>query len=175
MGAGVLFAQGVAPVNGAVEFGVQVLSLYSASLGPIIGTVVGVALFMVIFSTLLAILDGFPRITASFWLALRSADGRVTIPLDGSRELLVSMVMMGLGAMALLLWLMASFTQFIDLTAIATFLLAPFLALLNHRAVFGPDVPLDQQPTTYLHLWSRIGILFLFAFALIYLWVRFLR
>ena len=28
----------------------------------------------------------------------------------------VSMVMMGLGAMALLLWLMASFTQFIDLT-----------------------------------------------------------
>jgi hypothetical protein len=92
---------------------------------------------MVIFSTLLAILDGFPRITASFWLALRSADGRVNIPLDGSRELLVSMVMMGLGAMALLLWLMASFTQFIDLTAIATFLLAPFLALLNHRAVFG--------------------------------------
>lgn len=175
MGAGVLFAQGIAPVNGAVEFGVQVLSLYSASLGPIIGAVVGVALFMVIFSTLLAILDGFPRITASFWLALRSADGRVKIPIDGSRELLVSMVMMGLGAMALLLWLMASFTQFIDLTAVATFLLAPFLAVLNHRAVFGPDVPLDQQPTTYLRLWSWIGILFLFAFTLLYLWMRFLR
>jgi apolipoprotein N-acyltransferase len=85
------------------------------------------------------------------------------------------MVMMGLGAMALLLWLMASFTQFIDLTAVATFLLAPFLALLNHRAVFGPDVPLDQQPTAYLRLWSWIGILFLGAFALLYLWMRFLR
>jgi hypothetical protein len=36
-------------------------------------------------------------------------------------------------------------------------------------------VPLDQQPASYLRLWSRIGIFFLFAFALVYLWMRFLR
>ncbi len=53
MGAGLLFAQGIAPENSATAFGGQVVGLYSSALGPFVGAIVGVALFMVIFSTML--------------------------------------------------------------------------------------------------------------------------
>lgn len=172
MGAGVLFAAGEAPVDGAAAFGGQVVSLYSSALGSLIGGIVGIALFMVIFSTLLAILDGFPRVTTCFYLAIRSADGRVEQKLDRSKPLLVVMALLGVGAILILLYLMRSFAQFIDFSSVVTFLSAPFFALLNHRAVFGPDVPAAQQPSKGLRIWSLISIFFLFALALLYFWVR---
>lgn len=172
MGAGVLFAAGEAPVDGAAAFGGQVVSLYSSALGSVVGGIVGIALFMVIFSTLLAILDGFPRVTTCFYLAVRSADGRVEQQLDKSRPLLVMMALLGFGAILILLYLMRSFAQFIDFASVVTFLSAPFFALLNHRAVFGPDVPAGQQPSQLLRIWSLISIFFLFALALLYFWVR---
>ena len=174
MGAGLLFAQGIVPENSATAFGGQVVGLYSAALGDVVGAIVGIALFMVIFSTMLAIQDGFPRISASFYLAVRSSDGIIEKSLDRSRELLVVMVLMGAGAIAILQFMFggASFGQFMDFTSVVAFLSAPFIAVLNHRAVFGADVALEDQPAAYLRIWSFVGILFLSGLTLLYFVVR---
>ena len=68
--------------------------------------------------------------------------------------------------------LLTSLKQFVDLATILSFLTAPVLAWLNHRAIHAPEVPAEHRPSTALRLGSLAGLLFLGGFALYYLWLR---
>ena len=50
------------------------------------------------------------------------------------------------GAIAVLFFLMSTFRTMLDLGTTVAFLVAPVIAVLNHRAVFGPLIPDDARP-----------------------------
>ncbi len=164
MGAGVMHSEGIAPSTaGAAAFAGQVVDLYRSTLGNWSGVVVGTAALAIIFTTLITILDGMPRVITSVYMAVMSEDGTIDREIDKSRPLLVIMIIMGLGAIIILYKLMSSFGQFIQLTTILAFFMSPFIALLNHLAMHGREIPEESRPTKLISFWSIAGILVLFT------------
>jgi Mn2+/Fe2+ NRAMP family transporter len=67
---------------------------------------------------------------------------------------------------------LSSFTRFMDMTSVIVFLIGPFLALLNHKAIFSNEVEKDNQPGVIIRAWSIISIISLFALMAVYIYSR---
>ena len=169
LGAGVLHGSGVELSGNAGLFAAQILSLFTDAIGDWSFYLVGLCAFTVILSTLLTILDGYPRIMATVInrLYLRQEDDRLmTINLN------IMVILNGSGALVVLLFLMKTFQSFIDLTAALVFLTGPLFAILNHRAVFGPEMPAQQRPGELLRWWSLSGIVVMIGAAVSYALIK---
>jgi Mn2+/Fe2+ NRAMP family transporter len=177
LGAAVMHGKGVAFSPSAGGFAAQVLELYAASLGEWSRPVIGVCGFAVMFSTTLTVVDGFPR-------ALSVLAGRLRGPEDPAawkqeadatrRAYWVSLVAIGVGSIVVLFFMLKSLKAMVDLATTASFLTAPVLAWLNHRAVHSADVPAHLRPAPWLTTMSWLGVTFLGSFAAYYLYLRFI-
>ena len=125
------------------------------------------------FTTLVTVLDGFPRLYATIIQALMAADGRVSRQVDRSPLMIGLALFLSAGAIAVLALFMRQFTSFIDFVTISAFVIAPAIALLNHIAMTSRDVPPDAQPSPLMQAWSWLGIVMLSAITLAYLYLRF--
>ncbi|MEO0420816.1 MAG: divalent metal cation transporter [Pseudomonadota bacterium] len=168
MGTGVMHEQGVAPEAGAAAFAAQVVSLYEQTLGAWSGALVGASAFAVLLTTLLAITDGFPRVVAAVVAQVRSSKAEPTAV--GRRDPVYVGAMLSMAAVAVLMlhFALSSFRAFIDLVTTVGFITSPIIALLNHLAVTGPDVPQALRPGPWLRRWSLFGVVVLFAVAIAY-------
>jgi hypothetical protein len=86
----------------------------------------------------------------------------------------LSIAALAAGAIGVLFLLRSSLTTLVDLATTLSFLTAPMLATLNHRAMTSDAVPAEHRPSAALRFGSLAGIAFLTAFALYYTWLRFL-
>lgn len=179
LGAAVMHGSGNGFEGSPAKFAAQVIGLYEQALGKWSGSLVGIAAVSVMFSTLLAILDGYPRGFANFLLLLHGQE-------EGIKEDAVSekrrhhyywstILIMVMGALLILGLFQGQFKSFVDFGATAAFLGAPLFALLNHRAMQGGDVPEHLKPGRLLYMWSIFGILALAMFAILYIYFAFLH
>ena len=149
------------------------IALYEAGLGRSAALLVGVAAFGVVFTTVITVMDGFPRARRDLALANEREDGHVDEALDGSlllRAIAASQVVLAGG---ILLGLMSDFLTFIDVMTTAAFLVAPIIAVLNHLVMKSDDVPAHLRPSPIMTAWSGIGIATLTLTSIAYLYVRF--
>jgi Mn2+/Fe2+ NRAMP family transporter len=173
MGAGVMHSVGEVPETSAASFAAQVIALYTTNLGDWAGTTVGVAALFVMFTTLITILDGFPRMLATGVEVLRAGSSDDAPEVDRSPLLYTFTGLLAVAAAATLLWLMGSFKGFIDFVTITAFIVGPVTALLNHIAITSPAVPAEFRPGTLMRMWSMLGIGVLSMLALLYIYARF--
>jgi Mn2+/Fe2+ NRAMP family transporter len=174
MGAGVMHSSGEVPAEGAASFAEQVIALYTTNLGDWAGTIVGVSALFVMFTTLITILDGFPRLLATCVEVLRAGSSRNVPEVDRSPLLYVLTGVLAVAAAAVLLWLMGSFKGFIDFVTITAFIVGPITALLNHIAITSPAVPAEHRPSPLMRRWSMLGIGILSLLAMLYIYARFI-
>jgi Mn2+/Fe2+ NRAMP family transporter len=175
LGAAVMYGSGQAPAATATGFAEQIITLYAAMLGQWARPLIAVAAFAVMFSTTLTVMDGFPRALATLRARLRSPEkaGEALLESrDGMRAYWAALLVVALGALAVLGALPRSLPALIDLATTLSFLTAPILAWLNHRAVHGAEVPPDARPSRFLSWFSRVGMLFMGGFAVWYLIMR---
>ncbi|MCC7412648.1 MAG: divalent metal cation transporter [Gammaproteobacteria bacterium] len=175
LGAAVMHGSGERFEDGSTAFATQVIALYERSLGPWSGTLVGFAALAVMFSTLLTILDGFPRGLAN-WLLMLHGEEEVADPAPAveRRRHRYYWGLMGIivaGALLILSVFMDAFKTLVDIGATIAFLCAPGFAWLNHRAITGPAIPGQARPGPAMRLWSLTGIAALSGFALLYLYL----
>ena len=168
LGTAVMHGSGKSFAGSAPAFAAQVVDLYAASLGEWSRSVIGLAAFSIMFSTTLTVVDGFPRALASLWKHFVGA------PEDpgsesSTQQYWMAMILISGGALLLIGAFPGSLKGLVDLATTLSFLTAPILAWMNHRAVFGPDLSRDQQPSLWLKILSVLGIVFLGTFALFYL------
>ncbi len=168
MGVGVMHEAQVAPQAGAADFAAQVIGLYEQTLGPWSSALVGASAFAVLFTTLLAITDGFPRVVAAVVAYLREAGPRAPAVGRGDPVYVIAMLAMALVAVLMLHFALSSFRAFIDLVTTVGFITSPIIALLNHLAVTGPQVPASARPGALMRYWSLSAITILFAVAIAY-------
>jgi Mn2+/Fe2+ NRAMP family transporter len=180
LGTGMMFGQGLSFENNPAKFSAQIVDLYTTTLGGWSRPIIGAAAFLVMLSTSVTVIDGFPRVIAALVVQLRlafapqAAPAAASIPLEGDRHVYrVSFAILCAGALAILLWGMSSFTALVDLATTLSFLTAPMLAFFNHRAVHAPEVPRDQQPGPGMTAFSWVSIVLQAAFALYFLWFKF--
>lgn len=173
MGAGVMHSTGEVPATSAGAFANQVIGLYTTNLGDWAGVVAGAAALFVMFTTLIAIVDGFPRLLATGWVALRSSESAEAIDVGRSVPLYISTALLATAAISILMFLMSSFQAFIDFVTITTFIVSPITAGLNHLAITSARVPLEYRPSPLLRWWSILGITALTVLSVMFLYVRF--
>jgi Mn2+/Fe2+ NRAMP family transporter len=172
LGAGVMFNSGKAFPDSAAGFANQVIALYTENLGAWSKPIIGISAFTVMFSTTLAVIDGFPRALAT--LIARFQEAEVPdLPSPISRHAYwVSLIVLGLGSVGIVGFLLSSLVSLVDLATTLSFLTAPMLAWLNHRVIQGKEVPEKDRPGSGMIAYSWAGIVFSVAFALYFLWIR---
>jgi Mn2+/Fe2+ NRAMP family transporter len=172
MGAGVMHGRGVALSDAPAGFAAQVIALYTETLGAWIGPVVGTAAFAVMFSTTLTVLDGFPRALSALSARFAGPENELE-PTGQGRAYWIAMAVLGGGAVLLLALFLTSLKDLVDVATTLSFLTAPILSAMNHRAIFADEVPLPARPRPWLRLLSLASIAFQGLFAAYYLFLRY--
>ena len=157
----------------APAFAAQIISLYTQSLGTWVGPIIAAAALATMFSTTLTVVDGFPRVLGQLRQRWHTPEtpGEATIPSKGLYWGAVGII--AVGALAIIALVPGrSFKTLVDGATTLSFLAAPAIALLNHRAMTSDAVPTEYQPGFQMRLFSVAGIVFSALFACYYLWLR---
>ncbi|MEM9693066.1 MAG: divalent metal cation transporter [Myxococcota bacterium] len=172
MGAGVVYGSAGTIPDSAAGFAALVIQLYTSSLGFWVEPIVGLSALAVMISTTLTVLDGFPRAVAAFVEQWSSSSESP----EPGRPYWIAMVVLGGGAMVVLAKLLQSLRAMIDVATTLSFLTAPLLSWLNHRAVLtATQMHDDEPPSPWLLRSSVVSIAFQAAFAAFFLYLRFFR
>ncbi|HRY43998.1 MAG TPA: divalent metal cation transporter [Thermoanaerobaculia bacterium] len=171
LGAGVMYGSGEAFDDRAAAFAQQVIALYTRNLGAWAAPLIGLAAGTVMFSTTLTVADGFPRALSGLAARFRGPErpGEATVR---DRAYWGALLVLAAGSLAIIGYALrggAAFKALVDLATSLSFLTAPALAWLNHRAIHAAEVPAEHRPSRALTAWSVSGILFSTAFAAWYL------
>jgi len=160
----------------AAGFAAQLVSVYAETLGAWSRPLVGTAAFLVMFSTTITVVDGFPRALDTCVERFRTEEE----PLDAEKEseragpgYWVVAALLAVGSVSLLAFAgPGSLKSLIDLATTLSFLTAPLLSILNHRAMLSDDVPAEGRPSKPLEIGSLLAIVAQLAFAGYYLWLQ---
>jgi Mn2+/Fe2+ NRAMP family transporter len=169
LGAGVIYATRSEFSTAPTKFAYQIIDLYAQNLGAWSGPLIGLSAFTVMFSTTLTVIDGFPRAIAC--LLARFREPEVPDRPSSMRRPAYwwALLVLGLGSVAVI-WIGTgtqgrSFRPLVDLATTLSFLTAPALAMLNHRAMLGAEVPVEHRPGRRMIAYSWAGIVFSAIFA----------
>ena len=170
LGAFIMYGSGQSfSSQSGTQFTNEVIRLYTATLGDWSYIIIASSAFSVMFGTALVLFDGYARAMDRTWALLFSDDKYK----QGSRTVYNAWLIIGaVGGYLILSQFLTSFTTLIDLATIISFLVAPIIAIANHRLVLSSHVPQAAHPPRWLRMLSSAGILFLAVFTLLYIGVR---
>ena len=174
LGAGVMFQSGRAFSGSAGGFANQVIALYTENLGDWSRPLIGLSALTVMFSTTLTVVDGFPRAIATLVERFRGPEVPDQPDAASRRVYWGALIVLGIGTIVIAAFLLTSLKGLVDVATVLSFLTAPVLAVLNHRAILGAEVPVAHRPRGAMVAYSWAGIVFSLVFALWFLKVRFL-
>jgi Mn2+/Fe2+ NRAMP family transporter len=171
MGTLLMLDRGIALAPDSGGFAAQLIGLFTTGIGVWIGPVVAVAALAVMFSTVIAVIDGFPRVYANVSHRLLGAPSGL---LAEKNLYIVWMAVQAGVALLLLSLLFSSFGRFLDFATTAGFVAAPVIAYLNHRVIRQPQVAPADQPPVWLRIWSGVAVAVLTGASLAYLYFNFI-
>ena len=169
LGAAVMHGSGIELSPKAHVFAGQLIDLYGVTLGEWSKPILGASALLVMFSTTLTVIDGFPRALASLSDQLRDTDDTNESPLAYWGAILI----LGVGSACVLSMFISSLKAMVDIATTLSCLTAPVLSWLNHQAVTGSEVPIQNRPSRRLLQASYLAIVTQGLLALAYLWARF--
>lgn len=173
LGAAVMHGAGVEIATAARPFAQQVVDLYAATLGDWSRPVIGLAALGVMFSTSLTVVDGFPRALAALYARARGPEDPTTAAAgsDAAPVYWGAVAFIGVGSVLIIGAFVGSLIALVTMATILSFLTAPLLAWLNHRAMFGAEVPREHVPSRRMWGFSVAGIAFNGAVAAAYVYL----
>jgi len=176
LGTGIMHNSGVEFETSPAGFAAQLIDLYRQSLGDWSGPLIGAIAVAVMFSTVLAGLDGYPRAAVSIFriYSQRVSDVEQRVVSVDKRTYSLSVFVLALGSLVILYYLVSSLQAVVDVAATIMFLFAPVIAWLNHRVMKSFVIPSDARPGRALFALSLAGIIWLAAFSAYFLYLRFL-
>jgi len=170
LGARVMFGSGESLSENGVTFAGQLISMYTATIGQWAYLFIAIAALTTMYSTTLTVIDAFPRVLESLSANYLKPGSQ---PSGNSRlHYWIWMIVLAAGTLILLGFLSQSMRFMVDLATTLSFITAPVLAYLNHRAVTGKHMPAASRPEKWLRIYSWVGIFFLTGFTIFYLVYR---
>lgn len=178
LGAGAMYNGNVHFSHDSSEFVAQFINLYTMQLGEWTKPFIDFCAFSVMFSTLLMIVDGFPRL-------LRGLLVIPFVPLNndkllklsehmpmGRKQYFIIAAVIAASAIAFLAWMSQSLVFMVDFATGLSFVTAPLLAWFNFRALQSPRIPASLRPGRAFMVYNGLCVVLLAALALYYLWIR---
>lgn len=175
MGTGLMHGKGIILESSSSAFSAQLIDLYKRLFGDYIAPFIGVAALAIVYSSLLAIMDAFPRTLSLLHRRLSYVSEREdSYKLKETSPFYIGvLIFMVISAAVTYQYFVTSMTALIDFAATTAFLTAPLIAILNYRAITSAQVPLNIQPNSYFKYYSLSCILLMSLFAVGYLYLRF--
>ncbi|MFT5134735.1 MAG: Mn2+/Fe2+ NRAMP family transporter [Gammaproteobacteria bacterium] len=173
MGTALIHGSGVKMEGSASGFATQLISLYQQSLGDWSKSIISISALAVMLSTVLTLLDGYPRSIAILYLRFKSAEtpNSKDDQMAMQAAYLSSMIILIVGALILQYFFIKSFIALIAFATAISFITAPFLAWLIHRAMTSSQVPAELRPGRFLRAYSLTSVCLLTFFALYYIYL----
>ncbi|MBN1907352.1 MAG: divalent metal cation transporter [Deltaproteobacteria bacterium] len=169
LGMVVMYCNGITPEKNSIGFANQVIRLFTELVGNWAYYPIGIAAITVMFSTLITVMDGYPRVIEALAIEMLPRSGGQFLGRRFYDWVMVFLVIVSLTVMATL---MKTFEAFIDMTSVIAFLVGPFIAWLNHRSMFGGQVPAADQPGSVMRLWSGVAIMIQILISAYYIYLR---
>ncbi|MEC9283652.1 MAG: hypothetical protein VX642_13155 [Bdellovibrionota bacterium] len=158
VGLGVLFQMKAQLPGSPAGFSIGLLKVFSSIIGEAWIPLVSMGMIAILFSTLLAVADGFPRVIADL----------VPEIVPKKQSLIVTYFIQWLGAILVMSFFGDSIKAMIDVVTMISFLTAPVFAFLNHRCFYGLGEEAKVAMNEKFELFSKLGILMLIVFSLIF-------
>ncbi len=173
LGTAVMHGNGVQLEKSAAGFATQLISLYQLTLGDWSKPVIAISSLAVMLSTVLTLLDGYPRSIAILILRFKHPENPDIKDDEMAMRTvyIASMILLIAGGLIIQLFFSQSFTTLIAVATTISFVTAPVLAWLIHKAMTSEDIPLQKRPGTGLRRYSLISIFLLAAFAMTYVYL----
>ena len=167
LGTAVLFQSGVEMPPDNAGFARRLLEVYTSIMGDWSYSIMAITALCVMLSTALTVTDGMTRMALAI--------GEESFPnanWHGDRHYTIALITLCCASTLVIQTLLQSFATFMDMTSVIVFLIGPFLAVLNHRAIYSDEVPAEKQPGELIRWWSIISIVSLFALMAVYSYYR---
>ena len=161
LGALVMYGTGQNFSNKGSVFAGQLIELYTKNLGDFAYIFIAIAAFTTMFSTTITTLDASPRTMTIANDLLFSKKIRL--------KYYFWIILLGIGTYVILKYFIDDMGLMVKIATILSFLTAPFYAILNFILITGRHTPKEHQPSIYLKVLSILGIIFLIAFSLWFL------
>ena len=152
--------------EGSVPFSKMVIELYTSSIGEWSFFLIAAAACSIMFGTAITVLDGYSR-------SIEKCTKLLFLEKNNSTNTIytISLLLLSIGAFAIIYYFHdkpKGFKGLIDLATSISFLIAPIIAVANHKLVSKKFVGTAFVPKMWLHLLSILGIVFLLGFSLFY-------
>jgi Mn2+/Fe2+ NRAMP family transporter len=161
LGALIMYPTGQSFSNSTGMFSVQLIEMYTQSLGNWAYIIIGIAAFTTMFSTTLTTLDASPRSMH------KTTELVFEKPLK--KGYLFWSIILILGTLSIYFYFLSEMGKLIKVATVLSFLTAPFYALTNYILISSKHTPKDWQPSKIMHFISCLGLLFLVGFSIWYL------
>ena len=156
----VMYESGITFSKSSPIFAKQFINLYTSLLGKSIYIIVAIAAFTTMFSTTLTTLDGLPRVMSTI--------SQLVLKKPKKEYYIFWITILALGTSAIFFWI-NEMGILIKTATLLSFVTTPFYAILNYKLVTRKDFPKEAQPKKAMKILSILGIIFLLAFSLAYL------
>lgn len=162
MGSFMLYGSDQELSNNSSVFANQVVQIYTGFIGNWSYFIIAIAAFTIMFGTSIAVFDGYGRSMGRTVELIRGREAR------NSYLLFVSITVVG--AFLIVYFFGSNMKKLVDLATTISFLVAPFIAVVNFRLVMK-NFPDEAQPGSFMRILSVLGILFLAAFSVYYIFL----
>lgn len=163
LGALIMYGTGSSFSNSPTEFSAQLTALYTRSLGEWSLVVISSAALLAMFSTTLTAIDAYPRTLNNALIILSPRLEPYGKQLGILWTLFVSAVVL-----FIIGFLTHGLKTLIDTATVTSFLAAPVIAVINYKVVTSDHMPAHARPSYGLAILSRLGIVYLIGFSLLY-------
>jgi Mn2+/Fe2+ NRAMP family transporter len=171
LGAGVAYKTGPLP-GPAGAFAARVVGLYTENLGEWSFPIIGGAAFLVMFSTTLTVVDGFPRALTTLVARFRCEEPEGGESNSRSLVYWAAALLLFVGSLILLRSYLKHLKNLVDLATSISLTTAPVLAWLNHRVVVR-DLKSSDAISPQMATISMVCVVIMTLMALGYLFLRF--
>ncbi len=178
LGAYLMYGTGVETATSSSVFANQVVEMYTKTIGKWSYWIVAASAFSIMFGTSISVMDGYARVLERTTELLFLSQKDAKKALDDQRFYNASIVILLIGAFAILYYMLFwkknpnGFKALVDLATTISFLIAPFVAVVNYLLVTSKDFPEGARPKPWMRVLSWLGILFLTGFSIYFLWVK---
>lgn len=164
LGSYMMYGSGITLDNNSAGFANQVIEMYTGFIGKWSYFIIAIAAFSIMFGTCVAVFDGYGRSMARSMELIRN---RVL-----KRAYAFNVLLTVVGAYVIIHFFGKNMKVLVDIATTISFLIAPVIAVVNYRLV-TTNFPEESRPGFLLRMLSWLGIAFLSAFALYFVWIQF--
>ncbi len=167
-----LYGTGVELSGNAVLFADQLINLFTAHIGTWAYILIALAAFATMFSTCMTAHDAITRVSLDILDKLTDENNSI---FQDKKAFAVGIVAMAIINWTVIVLFSANMGNLVALATFVSFVFAPILGWMNHKAITAEEIPSNSRPGKPLQLLSYLGILFLSAFAAYYCWMGFFQ